>query len=431
MRGSKFTGPMLALMYASSVLAEAQAPPNTASTATPSHGGEVVDPELERAAAEDAATRELAQLRPQGSGSVYGPIHPSHGKLNPDIGFILDLGGAWFSHADHAQQGGHSMNDNGLAVQGFELAASAAVDPYFRFDTYVQLTEAEVEEAFFTTLSLPWNLQARGGLMNAAFGRLNAMHLHSWRFSNPALSHTRFMSSEHLRGPGVELSVLLPLPWYLNVIGQIFGTTEELGFNAKSFGSSEGRPSGRIEGPKDFLYVARIENFVELSANWSLLVGASEAVGQSQYRAESRAYLHGGDVYLKWRPISSGQGDIALALTAEYLVRDTALETGRLRDHGGFVEFAQHLSKRWMTALRFDTTSIWQGRIPAPTDAEPDPVIAGWQRRGSMALTFLPTHFSKLRVQGDVGKEQDREGLRHTIFLQAEVSAGEHGAHKF
>lgn len=411
MRSINSTGPLLVLVL--SHVAHGQEPNSPQPTANEQTREQVLESRLEalekRLEASDAST------------PVVTPIP----KMNPDMSFILNVGGAWFSRKNHLQQGGHAINDNGLQLQGLELAASASVDPYFRFDTYFQLTEAEVEEAYLTTTSLPWNLQARAGLMNAAFGRENALHLHSWNFANPSLAHTRFMSEEHFRGPGAEVSALLPLPWYVNLIGQVFGTTEALGFNSASFGASEVNSHQRIQGLKDLLYVLRLENFLELSTDWSLLVGMSEGLGQSPFVPDGRSYLHGGDFYVKWRPVSRGDGDFALSLTVEYLLRDSALQDGRLRDHGGYAELDAQLAKRWMTGLRFDTTSLWHDDTPNPED------ISGWQRRGSASLTFLPSHFSKLRLQGDLIKERDRDGLQHAAFLQVEVSAGEHGAHKF
>jgi hypothetical protein len=382
-----------------------------------------VDPDFARAAERDAAAGMKAPaVIPI---DTVQPLVTPLAKMNPDLSFILDVGAAWYGRADHARQGGHAMDDNGLALQGLELAASASVDPYFRFDTSFQLAEAEVEEAYLTTLALPWNLQARAGLMNAAFGRQNALHLHAWNFANPPLAHTRFMGAEHFRGPGVELSALMPLPWYLNLMAQAFGTTEELGFASATFGSSEVNGARRIDGLEDLLYVLRLESFFELSTDWSLLVGLGEGLGQSPFRPEARTYLHGVDLYLKWRPVSSGHGDLALALTVEYLLRDTALEHGRLRDHGGYLQLDALLTNRWMAGLRFDKTDAWTGASPDPE------LVPGWQWRGSASATFLPTHFSKLRLQADLGRDQDHAGLGWAVFLQAEVSAGEHGAHKF
>jgi hypothetical protein len=388
----------------------------------PAPSAVVVDPDLAKAAEADQAI-----LRNRSGPTTIDRVLPlaPMASMNPDISIILDVGGAWFDKADHLTQGGHAMDDNGLAVQGLELAASASVDPYFRLDLNFQVAAAELEEAYFTTLSFPLNLQVRAGFMNAAFGRENAMHLHTWNFANPPLSHTRFMSEEHFRGPGVELSVLLPLPWYVNLIGQIFGTTKRLGFNAATFGSSETNGGKRIDGLEDFLYVLRMENFFELSTDWSLLVGFSEGLGQSPFVPDGRTYLHGCDIYAKWRPVSSGHGDYALALTIEYMLRDTRIQDGRLRDHGGYVQLDALLTNRWMMGLRLDTTDLWHGASPDPA------TVPGWQRRVSLSLTFLPTHFSKLRLQGDFGQGREHHGLGTAVFLQAEVSAGAHGAHKF
>jgi hypothetical protein len=418
-------GPFLsAVVSAATASAQATPPqPTTApsSTAAPSPPSAEIDPDIARAAAEDEAARAEASA---GAASVP-PATTSPASLNPKMTLILDTGFAWFGAADHLTQGGHAMDDNGLWVQGLEFAASASVDPYFRFDLNFQLTEAEIEEATLTTLALPAGLQARAGMMNAAFGRQNPRHLHVWNFVNPPLSHTRFLSAEHLRGPGAELSMLMPLPWYLTLTGQAFGTTEELGFSSASFGSSEMNGSGRIGGPEDFLYVLRMENFFELSPDWSLLSGLSEALGQSPWAVDERTYLHGADMYVKWRPIASGEGDYALALTVEYVLRDTRVEQGRLRDHGGYAQLDALVTKRWMAGLRFDMTRRWDGFVPDPQ------AIPGKQTRGSASIAFLPTHFSKLRWQGDIVRDRAHGGWGWAGFLQAEVSAGEHGAHTF
>ncbi len=400
--------------------ASAQTPPRQTPEVAADAG---VDPDLAAAAAADAEAKAPAP----GAAPIdtVQPIAIPMASLNPSLSIILDVGAAWYGAADHLTQGGHAIDDNGIALQGCELAASASVDPYFRFDMNFQLTEAELEEVYLTTLALPLNLQIRAGLMNAAFGRENAMHLHVWNFANPPLSHTRFMGAEHMRGPGVELSALLPLPWYLNLIGQAFATTGELGFDSGTFGSSEQTRAGRINGLEDFLYVLRLENFFELSANWSLLIGASEGLGQSPYEPDGRAYLHGGDLYLKWRPITKAASEFALALTVEYMLRDEPTANARFRDHGGYAQLDALLTNRWMLGFRYDTTDLWTGRSP---DLE---IVPAWQRRGSASLTFLPTHFSKLRLQGDLVRDSVRDELGWAIFLQAEVSAGEHGAHKF
>ncbi len=47
------------------------------------------------------------------------------------------------------------------------------------------------------------------------------------------------------------------------------------------------------------------------------------------------------------------------------------------------------------------------------------------------SLTFAPTHFSKIRFQGDVLSSENLAGLSYGGFIQIEVAAGAHTAHGF
>ena len=97
----------------------------------------------------------------------------------------------------------------------------------------------------------------------------------------------------------------------------------------------------------------------------------------------------------------------------------------RLRDHGGYAELDALVTQRWTTGLRFDMTRRWEGVVFDPR------AIPGKQTRGSASIAFLPTHFSKLRLQGDLIRDRAHGGWGWASFVQAEVSAGEHGAHQF
>ena len=58
-------------------------------------------------------------------------------------------------------------------------------------------------------------------------------------------------------------------------------------------------------------------------------------------------------------------------------------------------------------------------------------LFGGEEGRGTMALTFLPTHFSKIRLQGDVISSELSDSLSYGGFLQVEVIAGAHAPHQF
>jgi hypothetical protein len=386
-----------------------------------------VDKQLEQAIEQDRAVKEkpesAASAAPASSSSA--PQIQTDASTNAAMSLILDTVGGWFSTGNHPHQDGHALNDTGTKLQGLELAASASVDPYFRFDMNFQIADLDLEEGYVTTMALPANLQMRAGLFNMAFGRQNPQHLHVWSFVNPPFMQTRFLSAEHFRGVGTEASVLLPLPWYVVVLGQAVAPTDEARFNSASFALVEKTSQGRIASMGDLVYLARLETFLELSHDWSLLVGADGSFGLSSFVPDARASLWGADLYLKWRPISRGRGDIGLALTAEGVLRDTRVPSGRMQDWGAYTQLDALLSRQWMAGVRFDATNIIDG-----DQAERD-AAGGWQRRASAVLTFLPTHFSKVRLQGDVERAQGRDGLVYAVFLQAEVSAGAHGAHRF
>ena len=226
---------------------------------------------------------------------------PAGTALNPDISFILTVGGGGYLNGNPLPQGGHNINDNGFVMQGLEFGASANVDPYFRYDMKFELAHLHMEEVFLTTLALPWNMQMRAGLMFAKFGRQNDQCLHTWSFVNAPLSQSRFLSEEHFKGAGVEWSVLLPLPWYSLVLVEMLSTESTSGFNSATFGTSDVNLSGKTDSFDDLLYVTRFENFFELSSDWSLLIGGNGAFGQSPYVGDNRATLFGGDLTLKWR----------------------------------------------------------------------------------------------------------------------------------
>lgn len=345
-------------------------------------------------------------------------------QMNPDISFILDTGLAGYSAKEHIRQGGHAIDDNGFGLQGVELAASASVDPFFRFDLNFALGHLHIEEAYLTTLALPMNLQMRAGYFNAQFGRQNPQHLHTWKFVNPPLSHSRFMSEEHFSGLGSEISALLPLPWYVMVIGEGYSTNANKPLRSSTFGGVDVTEAGRTDGLRDFVYVARLVNFFDLNDDWSLNLGVNGAWGQSPYVPDNAANLYGADLYLKWRPVSTGDGAMAVGLTLEYVLRDTQIPGDSVRDHGGYAQLDFQLNRFWMTSLRADTTDTLSGDPTGMSNLD------GQDQRASAALIYMPSHFSKVRVQFDVGQQEDLP--RYTAgFVQLEVSAGEHGAHTF
>src|SRR5437879_6990495 len=153
-------------------------------------------------------------------------------SLNPDMSAILDADFGWQRRAPqllsgddpdlHAEGTRHAV---GFTAQEVELAFSAIVDPYFKGEVYLtipNLEGIEVEEAFVTTTSLPWNLQIKGGSFRSSFGRQNGQHLHVQDFTRRPLINAAFLGADGMRGPGVQVSWLAPLPFFLTLYGEIY-----------------------------------------------------------------------------------------------------------------------------------------------------------------------------------------------------------------
>jgi len=260
--------------------------------------------------------------------------------------------------------------------------------------------------------------------MAVPFGRQNPQCLHSWNFVNPTLAHSRFMAEEHFSGLGAELSFLIPLPWAMTVGAQVLDSHSATALRSSTFGTVDKTASGELDGLEDFVYTARVDNFFDLNEDWGLAWGLSGAWGQSRWVPDNRADIYGTDIYLKWRPISAGLDALAVALSLEYMFRRTQVPNDLVLDHGGYAQVDVQLTRRWMVSARGDLTGIIEGESP-DLDAMPER-----QWRGGASVTFIPTHFSKIRLQYDVGKLSD-EDVYHAVFLQLEVGVGEHMAHKF
>ena len=379
---------------------------------------------------ERALERDMEASSPRGGTAdpMQAPVSPrsfasgpTAGNIfNPDISLITDFALAAFTTDEPLQTGAHDPARNGFTLQGVELALQGVVDPYFRFDTFLNFSEfgVELEEAFATTLALPYNLQMRVGQFLTRFGRFNPTHPHDWSFVDQMLVIGKFFGAEANRGLGVEGSVLLPLPWYVELLAS--ATHAHGAATARSFFG--GNDLG-VNSPADLQYTLAAKQFFPLSDHWSLLWGMSAALGPNATGRDNRTDIYGTDVYLKWRPVTSGPDGRYVALQAEYLHRARQVPEELLRDDGLYAYLIWQFAQRWQTGLRQEWVS----------GLENDPLDPEWteqRTRTSGQLTFHPTEFSRLRAQ----VSYDQPGWRDPYwgaFLATEFLIGAHGAHKF
>lgn len=348
------------------------------------------------------------------------------GSLAPDVAFTLDIAAAWFSDGEHLQTGGHDPTANGFNLQQLEMAVGKAVDPYFRFDANLAFLAdgVEIEEAYATTLALPYGLQARAGQFLTRFGRLNATHLHAWDFVDQPFAIGRVFGGEGNRGLGAEVSYLTPAPFFLELVGSVTNAGGE-GTARSFFGASE----LSVESPLDLQATLAVKEFFELSSDWSLATGQSFATGPNSTGRDNRTDVYGIDVYLKYRPITRGSHTI-VALQSEWLWRRRQVPFQLRQDLSGYAYASWRFARRWGTAARYEL-----GRPSRDADGNTgDDLDPEWTRsrhRATIALTFWPTEFSRLRAQGGVDVPRWLDAPIWSAFLAMEISVGAHGAHKF
>jgi hypothetical protein len=408
----------LALLFARS-----QLPPATPEPASPAPAAADELSEIEKALAADAAAQKQTQPPPAAPRAAAGAVS----SMNPDLSFIVDVALAGFSTDQPLQTGGHDPRKNGFNLQQLEMSIRKAVDPYFRFDGNVVFSQfgVEVEEAYATTLALPANLQLRAGQFLTRFGRLNPTHPHAWEFVDQPFTLGRLFGGEGNRGLGLELSYLTPLPWYVELLGSLTDAAGE--GTARSF---FGAQDLGVRSPLDLQATVAARQFFALSDDLSLAWGLSGAFGPNPTGHRNRTDIYGSDLYLKYRPITTGSYTV-VSLTAEWLHRRRQVPGDLLRDVGGYTTLFWRFARRWAVAARHEHGSpSWNqaGQVGAD-DLDPD--WRGHRQRVSGAVTFWPTEFSRLRLQASSDHLGWSGQTNWAVFAAAEFVVGAHGAHAF
>ncbi len=374
------------------------------------------------------------------------------------------------------QGGAHDPNRRGFTLQQGEFSLIGAVDPFFTAEAHVIFGTdfIELEEAFFTTTSLPYDLQLEGGLFFTEFGRINPVHPHAWKWVDQPIINTRLFGGDGLRSPGASLSWLTPLPWYSElVVGAQNADEGELTF---SFNNGDtgvgGRPAvdTEVRSFSDLLYHARSANSWDLSSEVTTLLGFSGLFGSNSTGRDGTTFIYGADLTIKWLPENNFRGWPFLLWQTEITKRDfnadgftagTELEGGGdphghgagagepdgdgedttadlpgriVRDWGGYSQLLWGFRSPWAAGVRLEYAS---GAGPSVTDGQLDTrrrdPMRGDRFRISPLLIYHPTHFSRLRLQYNLDHARFLGGndLGHSVWLSAEFLYGAHTAHEY
>jgi hypothetical protein len=372
------------------------------------------------------------------------------------------------------QGGAHDPSRRGFTLQQGELSLAGAVDPYLTGEAHVVFTDSsvELEEAFFTTQSLPYGLQFEGGYFFTEFGLINPLHPHAWDWIDQPVIVSRLLGGEGLRSPGFRLAWLLPVPWFSELHVGMQDADEgdlTLSFNGESVG---GRPTvdRDTRSLEDMLYLMRWNSSWDLTNELTALLGFSGLYGPNASGLDGETWIYGADLKVRWRPGNNFSGWPFVVWQSEVMKRDyTAdwflagteaggdgggdghghthgdepadeedefpndLPASILRDTGFYSQLLYGFRFRWSAGLRFEYAS---GSQPSVADGvlvsrETDP-FRDDRYRLSPLLMWQPTEFSRFRLQYNYDNARHlNPNDAHSFWLGAEVLYGSHAAHRF
>jgi len=415
--------------------------------------------------------------------------------INLSLDGLFAAGTSTANDIEELQLGGHDPSQRGFTVQNVELVLDGAVDPYFRGQGNIVFfldpegeTQVELEEAYLETMSLPANLQVRGGQYFTEFGRHNPTHPHAWGFVDAPLVNGRFLGPDGLRNPGARISWLAPTPFYSELFLAVQNSQGETATSFRSAGHSHGGEEEEEEIPLafrhadndrgiddigDLLFSPRYALSFDLTSSQVLLLGASAAFGPNSRGGEDAGstdtQIYGVDLTWKWKSPRHQGGFPFVAWQTEGMLRKydagafdwdengngvadegevvnattglpAVLGGETLTDYGVYSQLLYGFRKGWVAGLRWDYVTSDRGdyeRLPLIVSdgaGGGDPLGRDLMRaqrwRLSPNLTWYPTEFSKIRLQYNYDK-RNGIGDDHSVWLQFEFLLGAHAAHKF
>src|SRR5438132_1029685 len=373
------------------------------------------------------------------------------GKNYMNISFdgMFALAGSSARDLSDIERGDHDPQQRGFNARNIELAFDGAVDPYFEGFANIVFkldndnnTDVEVEEAFMQTTSLPFNLQLKAGQFFAAFGRINPTHPHTWDFADAPIVHALLLGGDGLRGVGSQISWIVPVPWYSQLIFAVQNGRGGTGYSFRNPGDGgmvfDRRTTDReARGLQDFVWIPRWENSVDLSPTQVALAGISGAFGSNETGANSRTQIYGADFLYKWKSANAEGGFPFVKWQTEAMYR--RFEAGRgvdksfpvaetFHDWGMYSQVMWGFKKGWVAGVRGDYLHMTDSQFTDDEDRQSRSRISG-------NITWYPTEFSKIRLQYNHDWLEENVFLSEreadSVFLQFEFILGSHGAHKF
>ena len=243
---------------------------------------------------------------------------------------------------------------------------------------------------------------------------------------------------------GAQLSWLAPTPFYTEAFLSVMDGQGGTAFSFRNPGQPDNsgveRYAGRttldrgLHGAGDLLLVPRLASSFELSDTQTLLLGVSGAFGPNDTGTDRRTEVYGADVFWKWKAPDAAGGFPYVTWQTEALYRKfeagadplapAPLPAETLRDSGFYSQLVWGFVPRWNVGLRADYVA---GNHTAFDASDPH---RGRRYRFSPEITFLPSEFSKIRLQYNFD-HGEYFGTENSVWMQLEFGLGAHAAHKY
>ncbi len=398
----------------------------------------IVDRTLSSAA---ATSSQLVTQQPTATQTANAPVEASPtpvqnapasaSAFNPAIGVVL-MGtyGHFSRNPENAPIHGFMLGDEakdagprGFSLGESEVNFSANIDQALYGQLVASLSpegEAEVEEGFIQTTSLPWGFTAKAGRFFSGIGYLNEQHAHAWDFLDAPLPY-RAMLNNQLGDDGVQIRWTAPTETFLQ-----FGVEGLRGDKFPATATNQGA------GAQSFFVKAGGD--VDESNSW-LASAAYYHANAKDMEIDSDTFTgatHLGIAGLVWKWAPNGNPvERNLKLQGEYFFRHqdgTFDNLGYHGDQSGFYTQAVYqFMPQWSIGARYDQVSA-SNLGPDFTGTTLDN-LGPTPRRYSGVLSFSTSEFGKFRLQYtyDDSASKPSQG----VMVNYTISMGSHGAHQY
>lgn len=312
---------------------------------------------------------------------------------------------------------------NAIDFSELEIAFQSPIDPYAKADIFIDVHshggeyEAGIGEATVTWLKLPKSFGLKMGKIRSNFGKFNTVHSPETAFADRPFVHEAFFGEEGLTPVGVSAGYMFPTEFYLNAIVEVGSMTSSPVFGNVDRATDEFRRGGE---QSDLTYLARIENYFDITGSQNIFLGASYIRGVWDEEGEKGVQIGAIDATYRWRNPSKAIYKSVFWQTELLHLRRDAESAGEpsIERWGGFSHINWQFLRRWHTGLRIDYTQ-------SPYEDQTE------SKRGGLAyVKFTPSEFSSLELQGRVVRNENGETYA-TAFFRFVFNIGPHGAHPF